>query len=147
MANELTLVALLVCMAVSDLCAPACDRVFATDASLSCGAVCSAPIDEGFSQFLWRVSRSKGAYHRLLTPLQVISHRLGLLEEVGDSSILQVSRPIAFCYDFIEIFSGASTVTAAVAALVDLWWDPRLTFRSLKSITCSGSMWFPGFPS
>ena len=116
-ANELTLVALLVCLAVSDLCAPACDKVFATDASLSCGAICSAPIDEGFSQFLWRVSRSKGAYHRLLTPLQVISHRLGLLEEFGESSTIQVPRPMAFCYDFIEIFSGASTVTAAVAAL------------------------------
>ncbi len=82
-ACELVILSLLVCFAVSDLCAEAADKVFATDASLKKGAVCSAPVDMEFSQFLWRVSRSKGAYHRLLTPLQAISKRLGILEELA----------------------------------------------------------------
>ena len=116
-ANELTLVALLVCLAVSDLRAPASLKLFSTDASLTKGAICSTDVDKEFSQFLWKVSRSKGAYHRLLTPLQTLSLRLGLTEEVGDDVVVPVSRPLAFCYDFLEIFSGASVVSAAVSAL------------------------------
>ena len=113
----LTLLSGLVCLAVSDLRAPACEKVFSTDASMSKGAICSAPIEKDFAQFLWRVSRSKGACHRLLTPIQEISLRLGRLEEVGGSSCPSVDRPIAFNYDFIEIFSGASTVTSALDKL------------------------------
>ena len=116
-ANELVLLSLLVCLAVSDLRAVASDRVYATDASLKKGAFCSASIDPQFSQFLWRISRSKGAYHRLLTPIQSICRRLDLLEEVGEEFVEPVSRPLAFCYDFLEVFSGASTVTAAMASL------------------------------
>ncbi len=116
-ANELVILSLLVRMAVSDLRAEASERVFATDASTLKGAICSAPTDVEFSQFLWRVSRSKGAYHRMLTPLQAISKRFGLLEELGEDVEASVSRSLAFCYDFIEVFSGASAVTSAMAAL------------------------------
>ncbi len=116
-ANELTLLALLVCLAVSDLRSPMCEKIFATDASLAKGAICSTTVPKAFAQFLWRVSRSKGAYHRLLTPIQEVSRRLGLLEEIGEIEVPSVSRPIAFCYDFIEIFSGASTVSCALGKL------------------------------
>ena len=107
---------LLVCLAVSDLRAVAAEHVYATDASLKKGAICSAKIEKGFSQYLWRVSRSKGAYHRLLTPIQAISRRLGLLEEVGEEAGSPVQRPLAFSFDFLEVFSGAATVSAALAA-------------------------------
>ena len=113
-ANELTVLALLVCMAVSDLRAEASPWVFATDASMKKGAICKAKIDKDFSKVLWRTSRSKGAYHRLLTPLQDLSRRLELLEEFGGVDALPVSRPLAFCYDFLEVFSGAATVSQAL---------------------------------
>ena len=116
-ANELTLLALMCCLAVSNLGAEASDRVYATDASLSKGGICSAPVEESFSRFLWRISRSKGAYHRLLTPIQALARRLGVIEETGNLPVPLVQRPLAFRYDFIEIFSGASKVTLAVAAL------------------------------
>ena len=113
-ANELTVLALLVCMAVSDLRAEASPWVFATDASMKKGAICKATIDKEFSKILWRTSRSKGAYHRLLTPLQALSRRLELLEEFRSVDAVPVSRPVAFCYDFLEVFSGAATVSQAL---------------------------------
>ena len=116
-ANELTVLALLVSLAVSDLRSEASPFVYATDASLAKGAICRAPINVDFARFLWRISRSKGAYHRLMTPLQTISKRLGLLEELGPEVTTTISRPIAFCYDFLEVFSGASTVSRALDAL------------------------------
>ena len=115
--NELTVLALLVSLAVSDLRSEASDFIYATDASLAKGAICRAPVNVDFAQFLWRISRSKGAYHRLMTPLQTISKRLGLLEELGPDTPTSVPRPVAFCYDFLEVFSGASTVSRALDAL------------------------------
>lgn len=116
-ANELTVLALLVSLAVSDLRSEASDFIYATDASLAKGAICRAPVNVDFAQFLWRISRLKGAYHRLMTPLQTISKRLGLLEELGPEAPTSVPRPVAFCYDFLEVFSGASTVSRALSAL------------------------------
>ena len=116
-ASELLLLALLFPFAVSDLCAPHVPKVFSTDASLEKGAICSAPISVDFARILWRVSRSKGAYHRLLTPSEALSKNLGIFEEQPLPFQVQPERPLAFRYDFIEIFSGAATVTSAVAAL------------------------------
>ena len=116
-ANELTILALLVPFAVSDLCAQAHHEVFATDASLSLGAICSAEVDIPVAQAFWRVSRSKGAYTRLLTPFESLAKRLGTFEELGESHRPAPDRPLAFFYDFIEVFSGAGKVTAQMASL------------------------------
>ena len=116
-ANELTLLACLVCFAVTDICAPPCQEVFCTDASLQKGAICSAKVSCDFSRFLWRVTRSKGAYHRLLTPIESIAKRLGIHEEKPASISSGPDRPLAFHYDFLEVFSGAAKVTAALDSL------------------------------
>ena len=116
-ANELLLLALLCPLAVTDLCAPFAPQVFSTDASIEKGAVCSAPISVDFARILWRSSRSKGAYHRLLTPMEALSKNLGMHEELPGASPSFVDRPLAFHYDFIEVFSGASTVTKALDLL------------------------------
>jgi len=92
-ANELTILALLVPFAVSDLCAQAHHEVFATDASLSLGAICSAEVDIPVAQAFWRVSRSKGAYTRLLTPFESLAKRLGTFEELGESHRPAPDRP------------------------------------------------------
>ena len=134
-ASELLLVALLCPLAVSDLCVPYLPQVFSTDASNEKGAICSAPIHVDFARVLWRCSRSKGAYHRLLTPMESLSKNLkGILEESPKPLCPQPERPLAFHYDFIEIFAGASTVTAAVAALlrrVLLLWVYNLRYNNL----------------
>ena len=116
-ANELTLLALLCPLAVSDLCAKAHPEVFSTDASNSTGAICRSPISVDFAQILWRVSRSKGAYTRLLTPFESLVKKLGMLEEVPDQTKNVPDRPLAFHYDFIEIFSGAGKVSQCMSEL------------------------------
>ncbi len=116
-AGELLLLALLFPLAASDLCAPFHSEVFSTDASITTGAICSAPVSVDFARVLWRTSRSKGAYHRLLTPTEALSKNLGVLEELPDHLHFSPDRPLAFHYDFIEIFSGAGVVTEKVAAL------------------------------
>ena len=116
-ANELLLLALLCPLAATDLCARFAPCVFSTDASIEKGAICSAPVPVDFARILWRSSRSKGSYHRLMTPMEALSKNLGIHEELPESSSSYVDRPLAFHYDFIEVFSGASTVTKALDLL------------------------------
>lgn len=116
-ATELVLLSILVPFAVSDLSAVFCEEVFCTDASLERGAICSAKIPLRLSRVLWSGLRSKGAYHRLLSPTEALTKRIGLNEELFDEPRVSCSRPLAFHYDFIEIFAGASVVTAAGASL------------------------------
>lgn len=61
-AHGLTLLACLVCLAVTDICAAPCSDVFCIDASLQKGAICSAKVTGDFCKFLWRVTRSKWAF-------------------------------------------------------------------------------------
>ena len=115
--DELAVLALLVPFAVSDLSAMFCSEVFATDASLSKGAICSTKLPYDVCRTLWSGLRSKGAYHRLLSPVEALSRRLGLGEEVPDLEETVCKRPLAFHYDFIEIFSGAAVVTTAMSSM------------------------------
>ena len=116
-ACELTLLAILVPFAVSDLAAEFCSEVFCTDVSLQKGAICSSDIDSRSARMLWSGLRSKGAFHRLLTPSEALAKRLGLHEELPDPLELPVGRPLAFHYDFIQVFAGAAAVTSAMASL------------------------------
>ena len=116
-AGELVLLATLCPLLCSDLCAPPCEKVFATDASLKKGGYCSTSVSSEFSKFLWKVTRSKGAYSRLLSPIECISKRLGLLEELPGGDLPSPSRPLAFHYDFLEVFSGAARVSASLAKM------------------------------
>ena len=116
-ACELCLLSVLRSMAVFDLASDVIDTVYATDASNDKGAICSTSVPHEYARCLWRLSRSKGAYHRLLTPLQVLSRRLGIFEEKGPEACVSPSRPIAFHYDFIEVFSGAARVSKAIGLL------------------------------
>ena len=116
-ACELVLLALICPLAASDLCVPFAEKVFSTDASLQKGAICSAPISVDFARVLWRSTRSKGAYHRLLTPCEALAKNLGVLEELPSQQITPPERPLAFHYDFIEVFAGAHVVSSAVSDL------------------------------
>ena len=116
-ANELLLVALLSPLAIFDLASQYLPEVFASDASLSTGAICQAPIHVDFARVLWRVSRSKGAYHRLLTPLESLANHLGVREELPAEKESQIERPPAFSYDLAEVFSGAAVVSEAAGSM------------------------------
>ncbi len=116
-AGELVLLATLCPLLCSDLCVPESKKVYATDASLHTGGYCSIQVSSEFSRFLWKVTRSKGAYSRLLSPIECISKRLGLLEELPGSDFPSPSRPLSFHYDFLEIFSGSAKVSLFLAKM------------------------------
>ena len=117
-ANELTLLAVLVPLMSTDLAAPFADKIYCTDASSDRGAVLEASIPAELTEILWKTSRSKGAYTRLLSPSEALLKQLGELDEaVHELEKESPLRPLAFRFEFIEVFSGASKITEQVAAL------------------------------
>ena len=117
-ANEMVLLSVLAPLMVSDLGAEYVEEVYSTDASSKKGAICAASLDERTMSALWKSCKSKGSYTRLLTPAQQI---LRLNEKWEEEYLVpekdaHPSRPWAFCFDFIEVFSGASLITAAVSS-------------------------------
>ena len=115
-ATEFTLLSVLVPLCISDVAVDFCDRLFATDASLNKGAIVSARIDPKVMQVLWKSCRSKGGYSKLLSPEQSVLARCIDFEEEPVIVEEPVRRPLAFRFDFVEVFAGASTVTEKVAA-------------------------------
>ena len=136
--NELTLLSILVPLCASDIAAPFCDQLFATDASLHKGAIVQAQVPQTVIQSLWRSCRSKGGYSKLLDKSQsILSRCLDFEEEEPDRSV-SVKRPLAFRFDFVEVFAGAATVTSKVAQLgfsvccpIDISFDRELDVASV----------------
>lgn len=121
-ANELVLAAVLHPLMMTDIGCKYHDRVFATDASSAKGAICSCPVSPLLSEVLWKTSKTKGSYTRLLSPSEVLLRRLGIKEELDFESPLDgllpgPPRPLAYRFDFIEVFAGAAKVTSAIQAL------------------------------
>lgn len=114
-ANELTLVSILSPLCVSDIAVDFCDRLFATDASLQKGAIVSSPIDREIMQVLWRSCRSKGGYSKLLSKEQSVLARCLDFEEEEPQKPETIKRPLAYKFDFVEVFAGAATVTRQMA--------------------------------
>ena len=114
-ASELALISVLGVLAVTDLGAQFCDRIFATDASIAKGGIVSAECPPELQVVLARSCKSKGAFSRLLTPHECMLQRLDLLEEPESFLDVQkdaiVDRPLAFRYDFLEVYAGAATVS------------------------------------
>ena len=113
-ACELVLVSTLAVFAIFDLCAQYDHKIYCTgtDASKSKGAIVSAEVGPKLCEIMWKGLKSKGAYTRLLTPAESILNAVGDLdptfEEFADDG---PSRPLAFHFDFIEIYAGASLLS------------------------------------
>lgn len=115
-ATELVLLSVLAPLVVSDIAVGFCSSLFATDASLSKGAIVQSDVGEEITEVLWRSCRTKGGYSKLLDGSQSILSRCMDFEETGEQQAEAVGRPLAFRFDFIEIFAGAATVTAVMAS-------------------------------
>ena len=141
-AQELCLAAVLVLFAVSNIAAPFDQKIYCSDAPIEKGAYCSTTIGEEMAEVLWKSTRSKGAYHRLLTPAESLARRLGLFEEKGDLQQSSPEKPIAFHFDFIEVFAGSSRISDALACLglvvgppVDLSHSPEYNMEWVHVIS------------
>ena len=116
-ADELTILSALVPLCVSDVSVDFCTRLFATDASLEKGAIVSCPLEKDTMECLWRSCRSKGGYSKLLSANQSVLSRCLDFEEEDVPKTESIKRPLAYRFDFVEVFAGAATVTSQVAAL------------------------------
>lgn len=121
-ANELVLAAVLHPLMMTDIGCKYHPFVFATDASSKRGAICSCQVEPTTAEVLWKTSKSKGSYTRLLSPSEELLRRLGIqeescLEDPIEDIKASPSRPLAYRFDFIEVFAGAAKVTAAIQRL------------------------------
>ncbi|CAK9070424.1 unnamed protein product, partial [Durusdinium trenchii] len=124
-ANELCLMSVLAPLMVSDIAADFSEEIFATDASNTKGAIVSTTTLPSVAQELWRCCRTKGAYSRLKTDYELLVERLGIAEDVGEDgnappaafSGQRPVKPIAFKFDFIEIYAGSARVSSAASSM------------------------------
>ena len=137
-ANELTLLAVLAPLAVSDIASGFANEIYATDASLDKGAIVSSLQDKTVVEVLWKSCRSKGGYSKMLDQTQSILARSIDFEELEVQRSETVRRPLAYRFDFIEVFAGAATVTAKMSARgfsvgcpIDISFDKELDASKL----------------
>lgn len=132
---ELVLVSVLMPLMVTNLGAQLMEKVFATDASIEKGAILEADIDHNRNIALHRCFRTKGAY----TKLQAAVERVD--DDIDDLNAFAAGppRPLAFHFDFVEVYAGAAVVTDAMNARGYVCCPPiDLSFSShydLKAVT------------
>ena len=116
-ATELVTLAVLMPLAVSDIAAPLDSKLFCTDASLKKGAILETTLDEKVMKVLYRSTISKGSYTRLLSPHSTIlkTHDWTFEEcdeENEDQPATMPERPLAFSFEFFEVYAGSAKITA-----------------------------------
>ena len=120
-ATELVTLAVLMPLCTSDIAAPLDSRLYCTDASLDKGAILTTTLDERVMRVLYRSTISKGSYTKMLslTSSLLKSHDWSFeeLEECGDGGGVPPSpeRPIAFHFEFLEVYAGSAKVTHFLA--------------------------------
>ena len=136
-ANEFVLAAILMPLASSDLSADFNTLLYCSDASSRMGAFCSASIPRDLSSVIWKACKSKGAYTRLLSQVESDIKRIGGSESFEDeletaAQPVNVRRPLAYRFAFIELFAGSSKVTEQMSQLgwsvgppIDLSFSPE----------------------
>ena len=116
-AGEVTLLAVLAPLMSSNLAADWHPTIFCSDASLDKCAVLQAEAPVGLSRVLFKSCKSKGAYTRLQSrEEQILKEAFGDEPEGEPEARSQrVDRPLAYRFDFLEVFAGSAKVTSFVA--------------------------------
>ena len=110
-AEEFTLLAVLMPLIQSDLAAPMCKKFYATDASKDRGVIVQADSRGYASEILHRACKSKGSYTKLFPrESMVITEVDDAVWDYGVSDTSAVHRPIAFKFQFLEVLAGSSKV-------------------------------------
>ena len=108
-ADELVIASTLVPLMTAEVSAPWHESIFCSDASQSRGAYCSANVGEVVNEVVWKASRSKDGYSRLMSPVEVALRRAKVLEEVHimrdvfEQEGPSPQRPLAFRFDIFEV--------------------------------------------
>lgn len=144
-AQELTLLAILSPLMMSDLSAPIQKNLYASDSSDAKGAYVKTTLGDDMARFLWRSGSKKGGYARLQTRAEALAKKL----EVGRETVsldfphpaVAIKKPMGLRYDFIEVCGGAAKVSAfmskegwVVGPCLDLDRSPHFDLSSLTLI-------------
>ena len=100
-ATELVLLACLAPLIKTDISAPFCEKLFATDASSDRGAVVSTKVPEDLYAAVFRCCKSKGSYTRLLSKDESLLSQLGFGSGPVDFGRSSVPKPLAFRFVFL----------------------------------------------
>ena len=136
-AEELTLLSVLVPVMQTDLAVEMCPRMFATDASKDRGAIVETDSLGYVTEILHRACKSKGAYTSLPSRESMVLREID--DDEWDNIPEQrpnVHRPIAFKFQFIEVFAGASKISDCLSGMgfvvgppLDLSWSLEYNLR------------------
>eukprot|EP00435_Cladocopium_sp_Y103_P003960 s4316_g1.t1 len=123
-ADELVLASALSALCFTDLSTPYSQKIYATDASLARGAVCSCVVDEEISKLVWLGGDRKGGYTKLDSNERAILRSVGEFEEEtfeeGERTgghLFGPYKTVEFIFDFVEICGGSGSVSAKAAQL------------------------------
>ena len=121
-ALELVTLAVLMPLAVADIAAPIDKKLYCTDASLKKGAILETSLEDRLMQVLYRATINKGSYTRMLSPSASIlkAYDLSFEEDEDEGEATQklpADRPIAFSFEFIEVYAGSSKITKYLAEM------------------------------
>ena len=108
--DELVLLAIFAPLIVSNVGAGFGQMLFATDASLEKGAIVQTEASSSLQMVLHRVGKTKGAYSKL-SSLEEQDAELRSEIIAGLSYSGGPNKPLAYNFDFIEIFAGSGKVT------------------------------------
>ena len=143
-AQELTMLAVLAPMMMTDLSASMSDEVYATDSSDLKGAIVKTKVPRKLARALWRSSRKKGGYVRMLTKTEALIKKL---DPDHDESILaepaeKIQKPLALRFHFIEICGGAGKVSRFLSQkgwvtgpIIDLDRSEHFNLRGLRLLS------------
>ena len=126
--QELTFLAVLAPIAVSDLASSFSRRIFATDSSIEKGAIVETTLGGDVAKGLWLGGDRRGCYTKLQNPFRVLRKQVhpgldeDLLEEGDEAEVEEspgavVHRGTPFYFDFVEVCGGAGSVSHAMNLL------------------------------
>eukprot|EP00435_Cladocopium_sp_Y103_P055970 s92_g18.t1 len=112
-AQEFVLASVLCPFFATDLSATFPEEIYATDSSDRKGAVVCAEVGEEVTRALWRTSRKKGGYVRMLSREEALIKKMDHMyqpDSAGDQTV-EIPRPLALRYHFIEVCGGAGKIS------------------------------------
>ena len=116
-ADELVLASIFGLVAVTDVSVPYGTKLYATDASMSRGAVVSKQISQDLSELLWLGGDRKGSYTLLENPARCMRKAVFGLDFEDEDSHENLQDPpkfLDFAFDCVEICGGSGVLSEAL---------------------------------
>ena len=139
-AEEIVLASVFSLIAVSDISVPYDTKIYATDASMSAGAIVEKEIDKGLNEVIWLGGDKKGCYTMMDSPARAMLRSLG-----DDTDELPVAWEFSspqkapdFKFDVVEICGGSgvlsqhlSKVGLNVCMPLDISYSPHFDLKNV----------------